>query len=195
MPFCVRTQFFERKLQKTSDFLISVKNCHDNWSKMAGFSKRSPSLCLCMTGDRAFPSIHQKGWNLNRIQCYWFQKYSIRLGRTWNHRMKSTCWKECRNACSWSFPSQRFPLSMSRKISPHQRTQDFTVRIAIQRASQSQSGTYCWSQKNIKLLYDRKKNPPKRVSFSDFICTFAMSFRVFVCLFLRHLDKWNFWYD
>ena len=47
MPFCVRTQFFERKLQKTGDFLISVKNSHDNWSKMAGFPFRSPTFNCC----------------------------------------------------------------------------------------------------------------------------------------------------
>lgn len=35
MPFCVRTHFWERKCRNGYDFLISVKNCHANWSKMA----------------------------------------------------------------------------------------------------------------------------------------------------------------
>lgn len=37
--FCARTHFGERKCRKGYDFLISVKNCHANWSKMAGFQK------------------------------------------------------------------------------------------------------------------------------------------------------------
>ena len=32
---------------------------------------------------------------------------------------------------------------------------------------------------NIPNSFIIEKNPPKRVSFSDSICTFAMSFRVF----------------
>ena len=47
MPFCVRTQFLGRKCRKGYDFLISVKNCHANWSKMAGLSCRSPTFSCC----------------------------------------------------------------------------------------------------------------------------------------------------
>jgi hypothetical protein len=35
MPFCVRTQFFSRKMQKRLDFLIFIKSCHAKWSIMA----------------------------------------------------------------------------------------------------------------------------------------------------------------
>ena len=41
---CAHTIFGERKCRKGYDFLISVKNCHANWSKMAVFSKINPSL-------------------------------------------------------------------------------------------------------------------------------------------------------
>ena len=37
----------------------------------------------------------------------------------------------------------------------------------------------------VKLLHNRK-NPPKGVSFSDFICTFAMSFRILFVFILQH---------
>ncbi len=44
-----------------------------------------------------------------------------------------------------------------------------------------QGGIYGLSLKSIKLLHDRKI-PPKGVSFSDFICKFAMSFGAFAIL-------------
>lgn len=42
--FVCAHNFWERKCRKGYDFLISVKNCHANCSKMAGFSKINPSL-------------------------------------------------------------------------------------------------------------------------------------------------------
>ena len=44
---CAHTIFGERKCRKGYDFLISVKNCHANWSKMAGFPFRSPTFNCC----------------------------------------------------------------------------------------------------------------------------------------------------
>ena len=41
---CAHTFLGKEKSRKGYDFLISVKNCHVNWSKMAGFSKINPSL-------------------------------------------------------------------------------------------------------------------------------------------------------
>lgn len=37
MPFCVRTQFLGRKMQKRLDFLIFIKSCHVKWGIMACF--------------------------------------------------------------------------------------------------------------------------------------------------------------
>ena len=97
--------------------------------------------------------------------------------------MKSTCWHECRNVYSWSLPPQRFPLSMCShkdiRISENAGfhcTDSYTACISII------NWTLWLEPKCIKLLHDGKI-PPKGVSFSDFICTFAMSFSVFVCLF------------
>ena len=99
--------------------------------------------------------------------------------------MKSTCWHECRNVYSWSLPPQRFPLSMCShkdiRISENAGfhcTDSYTACISII------NWTLWLEPKWIKLLHDGKI-PPKGVSFSDFICTFAMSFSVFVCLFLN----------
>ena len=39
--------FSGRKCYQGYDFLISVKNCHDNWNKMAGFPFRSPTFNCC----------------------------------------------------------------------------------------------------------------------------------------------------
>ena len=92
--------------------------------------------------------------------------------------MKSTCWHECRNVYSWSLPPQRFPLSMCShkdiRISENAGfhcTDSYTACISII------NWTLWLEPKCIKLLHDGKI-PPKGVSFSDFICTFAMSFRV-----------------
>lgn len=71
-------------------------------------------------------------------------------------------------------------LCVATKIYAHQRTQDFTVLIAILCASQSSCGIYGWCPKSIKLLHDGK-NPSKGVRYSDFL--YFCHVRVFVCLF------------
>ena len=42
MPFCVRTQYFWKKLQKRADFLIFIKFCHRKQGKMTCQSSFSP---------------------------------------------------------------------------------------------------------------------------------------------------------
>ena len=70
------------------------------------------------------------------------------------------------------------------KIYAHQRTQDFTVLIAILCASQSSCGIYGWCPKSIQLLHDGK-NPPKGVRYSDFLYFYHV-IQIFCLFVLRH---------
>ena len=45
--FVCAHNFSGRKCCQGYDFLISVKNCHDNRNKMAGFPFRSPTFNCC----------------------------------------------------------------------------------------------------------------------------------------------------
>ena len=79
-----------------------------------------------------------------------------------------------------------FRARAATKIDAHQRAQNLAILIAIPFASHPQCGVYGLSQKSIKMLHIGKI-PPKGVSFSDFICTFAMSFGDFAILLFAAL--------